>query len=181
MPIQQNPGTSRAVQQALQRRQNAGALNQMSPQAAQPNPVPVPATQSSLNKASAPSDRPPQQTQKFQAQNQEDLIIEALVEQLNNIQEAKKDKAKMTQGQPALQSQPVPQEQSTGGAYEAVGGCKKNRGGASNFNYSGGFEQPITAHVATMNQQPEYYSGIYSGLNNYNQGNDFESELNKFY
>lgn len=177
MPVQPNPGMSRQVQQALGRRQDAGALNQMSPQAAQANPVPAPAPQSSLNKASAPADRPPQQTQKYQAQNQEDLIVEALIEQLNNIQEERKDRAKMPPMPP--QGQPTPQVAPQGGAYENMGGCGYNKGGGyqnmGGFGYSSGFDQP--APVSVMQQQGDFYTGKYDSLNNYGQG----SELNKPY
>ena len=148
---QGNPGMSPEILEAMRRRQMgapAPALSQVSPGAAQSQPLPAPATPSSLNQASGvPQASPQAPAQKFQAQDRKDLIVQALVEQLGNENKLDKEKQKMAEAQP---SAPM------GGGMPLTG----------SFSVSPGYEQPMP--VSQM--QSNYDSGMgkdYSGLNNY--------------
>ncbi len=98
MPGMGNPAMSPEVQQAMQRRQMGGStpqLQQQSPQAPGQEVMP-PANPSSLgqpgpNTPSAPS-------QKYEPQNQEDVIVQALIEQLKTTQKLKKETMTMGMG-----------------------------------------------------------------------------------
>jgi len=98
-----NPGLSPAVQAALARR-NMGApipqLQQVSPSmpmASGTPPSPIP--QSAMNKSSAMPSQPKAPSQKYQPQNQSDMITQALVEQLKNNNKLEQQKLKVAQGQ----------------------------------------------------------------------------------
>jgi len=145
----QNPGLSPAVQQAMQRRSGSPALSQVSPQAPMANPVPEPANPSSLNQTSAPPSEQAPKLPKFEPQNRKDLIVTALVEQLENENKLEKEQMKMAQ-QPA--PEPAPMQAPVGG-------------GATQL--SPGFNQPM----AKSSMQSDYGFGNYSGLTGYGNGN----------
>ena len=147
--MQENPGMSPAVQAAIQRRAGTAqpALSQMSPGAAQPNPVTQPVNPSEINQASAPPAAP---QQKFQPQDRRDLIVMSLTEQLKNDNKLEKEQIKM-QGTPAPTSSPAPQNSGMG-----TGGS---------FDLSSGFEQPMSPRQ----MQSNYPQKDYTGLNNYGQ------------
>ena len=149
----QNPGLSQAVQEAMQRRQ--GALNQTSPQAPMANPVPQPATPSSLTQASAPTDTAPVEMPKFEPQNRKDLIVLSLIEQLKNDNKLDKEKMKM-----ATQPMPEPAQASVAPPPQATPPQ------APQQPMGGGIGQPM----ARNQMQGNYLGGNFSGLNNYNQG-----------
>jgi len=163
-----NPALSPEITQAMQRRQQGSstpAMQQVSPQATTSNPVPQPATSSSLNQDSAPSAEAPTMP-KFEPQNRKDLITMALIEQLKNDNKLDKEKMKMAvqpQPEPAQSSVAPPpqaslQQPTTGG----MGGGGQN----STFSLSPGFNQPM----ARNQMQGNYLSGNFSGLNNYGKG-----------
>lgn len=162
-----NPGLSPEILEAMKRRQMgapAPALNQTSPGAAMSQPLPPPMPQSEMTQASAPSGPPtgqPAQTPKFQAQDRKDLIVQALVEQLDNDNKLDKEKSKMATAQPS----PMPEAPMGGGMPYAY---QKPMGGG-NFSMSPGYEQPMPVNQ----MQGDYESGMgkdYSGMNNYGQG-----------
>lgn len=141
-----NPGMSPEVQQAIQRRQGSQpTLNQRSPQAAQISPVPAPQDPS---KASSPQDAKPP---KYEAQNQDDLIVMALIEKTKNNDKFKKEQLEMNK-QPAPQKPSSPPQAPT----PPMGG-----GG---FSLSPGFS------MSPMNKQSDYQGGRYSALDNYGKG-----------
>lgn len=89
-----NPGLSPAVQQALARRgmgQPTAALDQTSPGAAMANPAPPPAA----SQPSAPQMAAPAPAPKFTAANQDDAIVLALIEKMQNNDKLKKEQSKM--------------------------------------------------------------------------------------
>lgn len=152
-----NPALSPEIQQAMQRRQQGQptpALNQVSPQAPTSNPVPQPMNSSEMNKASSPQGTPAPQQPKWQPQTQDDLIVSALIEKMNNNDKLKKEQLKMSQ-------QPMPM----GGGYPQ----KKSTSMGGGFNLSPGFQQPMSVNQ----MQSDYAGGLgkdYSGLSNYGQG-----------
>jgi hypothetical protein len=86
-----NPGMSTAVQQAIQRRSNEGALNQTSPDARMQQSVPQPTNPSDINQMQTPSVQPGQQMMmpgqppaKFVPQTSGDMIVMALIDQLKS-------------------------------------------------------------------------------------------------
>lgn len=109
----ENPGLSPAVQAALSRRQGGGqpgqmqqgqgALTQASPQAPMQAPTPQPPTTPQGQAPNAPQAKAPA----YQPQNQEDMIVQALIEQLKNSGKMKKDQMKIDQ--PSMGTLPVAQ------------------------------------------------------------------------
>lgn len=150
-----NPGLSREVQIAMQRRQQgtpSPALGQVSPQAANAPQMPAPMPQGEMTGESAPPTSKPVQAPKFEAQDRKDLIVLSLIEQLKN--DNKLDKEKSQIAPPAAPAQPAPNAMGMGGG---------------SFSMSPGFEQPMP--VSAM--QSNYQNGMgkdYSGLNNYGKG-----------
>lgn len=180
-----NPGLSPEVQQALARRMGqppvAPTIGQVSPQAAMQQQVMQPMNPSEINAASSPPNISPNQTsQKFQPADRKDLIVKALVEQLENENKADEQRAQlyaamqpmgggsqyMSQKIPKLMSEGYPQKQAV-----AIASSMQNNGGG--YGLSPGYPQPMP--ISQM--QPDYMGGMgkdYSGVNNYgknNQGN----------
>lgn len=94
---------SPAVRAALARRSQGSptpALQQITPNAqavnspVAPNPIP----QSSMDKSSTIPTQPKQPSQKYEAQNQSDMIVQALTEQLKGNNQLEKEKLKVAQG-----------------------------------------------------------------------------------
>jgi len=150
----QNPGLEPEVQQAIQRRQGPQpALNQVSQGASNAPKMPPPTTPSQISPA--PQASQPQQAQapakpKYEAQNQDDLIVMALIEKMKTNDKMKKEQITMS-------AQPAPQA-----------GNSKPMGG-SNFSMSSGFEQPMSVNQ----MQGDYNFGLgkdYSGVNNFGKG-----------
>lgn len=110
-----NPGLSPAVQAALARRNTGGPVPQLAqvspsmPMASGTPPSPIP--QSAMTKSSAMPSQPKAPSQKYQPQNQSDMITQALVEQLKSNNALDKEKLKVaTGGQAFAPSTPqVPQ------------------------------------------------------------------------
>jgi len=115
-----NPGLSPEVQQALQRRQGGAPtpqLNQVSVGAAQGGQMPPPMAQSGMTQTSTPPAPSQSGSQKYQPQNQQDMIVAALVEQLKSTNQLEKEKLKMSSGQVQSPQSPA----STGGASGGTG------------------------------------------------------------
>lgn len=145
-----NPGMSPAVQQALQRRQQSTPMmDQTSPQAPMQDQAPQPMNPSEMTQAAAPSQaqgQPAQKQPKFEPQTQEDLIVQALIEQLKNNNKLKKEQAKMATGGgspnqdfvshkiPLLRQEGYPQDQAVAVAHSMAE--DRNSGGGNPFtNY----------------------------------------------
>lgn len=78
----QNPGLSPEVQEAMKRRQQGSGspqLGQVSPQARMSGDMAQPSPMSELTKASAPPAKQP----KFEPQDRKDIILQALIDQLD--------------------------------------------------------------------------------------------------
>ena len=95
-----NPATSSpAVMQALQRRTGAPQLTQVSPQAPMQNTVPQPMNPSEMTATSNPPAMTSTPSQKFEPQNQDDMIVMALIEHLKNSTKLKKEEMQLSQPQ----------------------------------------------------------------------------------
>jgi hypothetical protein len=98
-----NPGQSPAVAAALARRNTGGPVPQLQqvspsmPMASGTPPSPIP--QSAMDKSSAIPTTPKAPSQKYQPQNQSDMITQALIEQLKGNNQLEKEKLKVAQGQ----------------------------------------------------------------------------------
>lgn len=117
-----NPGLSPAVQAAISRRASGAPVPQLSqvspaaPMASGTPPQPLP--MSALDKTSKIPTQPKAPSQKYEAQNQSDMIVQALTEQLKGNNQLEKEKLKVSQGAsiqpppPATPSfnSPVPQD-----------------------------------------------------------------------
>lgn len=151
----ENPGLSPEVQQALARRMGqppvAPTIGQVSPQAAMQNQVMQPMNPSEVNAASSPPNVSPNQTsQKFEPTDRKDLIVQALVSQLENENKAEKQQAQL--GAAMGGGNPYPMTKPMGGG----------------FSMSPGYEQPMP--ISQM--QGDYQNGMgrdYSGMGNYGQ------------
>lgn len=130
-----NPGMSQAVLEAIQRRSQSGQLNQTSPEARMANQAPQPVAPSQVGDKTITSGQAPKP--KFSPSNQEEAIVSALIEQLSNVNKAKKEAAS------------VPQSMG---------------GGADTFDYSAGFTQPMS--VGQMQAYPlkDYTNSKQSGM-----------------
>jgi hypothetical protein len=110
-----NPGLSSAVQEALARRSGGSPtpqLSQVSPDARMANPgVPPPMASSQMTATSNPPAQNPTQSQKYSPQNQDDLIVMALIEHLKGSTQLQKEKMKLGQGQLPSTPQTPPQPQ----------------------------------------------------------------------
>lgn len=109
-----NPGTSPAVSAALARRNTGGPvpqLQQVSPQTPMASgQVPSPMPQSAMTKSSAMPAQPKAPSQKFQPNNQQDMLVMALTEQMKTNSKLESEKLKAAQGQSIQPSIPqVPQ------------------------------------------------------------------------
>lgn len=161
MPSQMSP----EVLQALQRRSGAPTpqLNQMTPGSAGAPDIPQPMPMSEMTQASAPPQSEPVQQSKFQASNQDDAIVLALIEKMKNNDKLKKEQTQMApQPAPAPQAPPSPM----GGGGQSYHQYNKGGGG---FSLSSGYDQPMP-----VNQMQSNYNGglgkDYSGLSNYGKG-----------
>lgn len=91
-----NPGLSPEVQAALQRRmgQSTPQLNQVSSGAQMANMVPEAMPESQMTATSMPPAQSATPSQKYQPQNQDDMIIQALIEHLKSSGQLKKEQLK---------------------------------------------------------------------------------------
>lgn len=146
---------SQAVQQAMARRGMGGQtpqLSQVSEQAPMQNPVPQPEPASAANKQSAPQVSAPQQS--YKPQNQQDMIVNALIEQLKNTNKLETEKMKMSQAQPSMGAVPVAQTQQPIPAAQAAPQMPMGGGGYGYDAYSmggGGFDDNKDLFAPPMN------------------------------
>ncbi len=122
-----NPGMSPAVSAALARRNTGGAVPQLQqvspsmPMASGTPPSPIP--QSAMTKSSAMPSQPKAPSQKFEPQNQQDMLVMALTEQMKNNTKLEQQKLKVAQGQsiqPAIPQVPQfnsPPPQNSGNVF----------------------------------------------------------------
>lgn len=141
-----NPGLTPAVQQALQRRAGAPQLSQVSPQAPMQNTVPQPMNPSEMTATSNPPASTSAPSQKFEPQNQDDMIVMALIEHLKNNTKLKKQEMELSNPSPQamggggymehkipkLMSEGYPQKQAVAIAYSMK---DKNQGGGGYTPY----------------------------------------------
>lgn len=113
-----NPSMSPEIQQAMARRQMGAPspqLNQVSPDAAMQNSVPQPMNPSAMIASSAPP--APAGKPSYTPQNQDDMIVSALIEQLGNSHKLKKEQMKMSSGQMSAPQPPPTPTQPMGDSF----------------------------------------------------------------
>ncbi len=116
-----NPSQSPEVAQAMARRQMGSPtpqLNQVSPDAAMQSAVPPPMNQSSMTGNSAPNAPTGGAPKGYTPQNQEDMIVSALIEQMKSHGKLKKEQMKIDSGQMAPPQAPqMPPTPPQGGGF----------------------------------------------------------------